>query len=157
MGPYWGGQAEFLRVPWADFNLLNLPAGTDKETDFTLLSDIFPTGYHGTELAGVAPGKTVAVFGALRLRDPGAATGPAKQGRVEFNYGMASEKGIAIGAGQCPVKKYNRELRDLIIAGRAQPSFIVSHELPLDEAPNAYERFDAREDGWTKILLHPAA
>ena len=64
MGPYWGGQAEYLRVPWADFNLLKLPAGTEHENDFTMLSDIFPTGYHGTELAGVSPGATVAIFGA---------------------------------------------------------------------------------------------
>ena len=45
MGPYWGGQAELLRVPWADFNLLELPAGTDKEAEFTLLSEVFRTGY----------------------------------------------------------------------------------------------------------------
>jgi glutathione-independent formaldehyde dehydrogenase len=64
MGPYWGGQAEYLRVPWADFNLLKLPAGTEHETDFAMLSDIFPTGYHGTELAQVGPGDTVAIFGA---------------------------------------------------------------------------------------------
>src|SRR3989440_8360681 len=64
MGLYWGGQAEYLRVPWADFNLLKLPAGTEHENDFTMLSDIFPTGYHGTELAGVGPGATVAIFGA---------------------------------------------------------------------------------------------
>ena len=64
MGPFWGGQAELLRVPYADFNLLELPAGSDFEADFTMLSDIFPTGYHGTELAHVAPGKTVAIFGA---------------------------------------------------------------------------------------------
>ena len=34
-------------------------------------------------------------------------------------------------------------------------SFIVSHELPLDRAPEAYEHFDARDDGWTKVVLHP--
>ena len=259
MGPYWGGQAELLRVPWADFNLLRLPEGDDLERDFTLLSDIFPTGYHGTELAGVAPGRSVVVFGAgpvgllasysAMLRgasqvfivdkepdrlalaesvgvtaidfsgddvtrtvmdatsglgvdcgveavgyqahdpagqehpemvldklvevvrasgrigvvgvyvseDPGAADEGAKEGRIGFNYGAAFEKGIAIAAGQCPVKAYNRELRDLIIVGRATPSFIVSHDLPLDDAPEAYRHFDAREDGWTKVLLHPAA
>jgi hypothetical protein len=52
--------------------------------------------------------------------------------------------------------EYNRELRDLIISGRAKPSFIVSHELGLDEAPEAYQNFDARLDGWTKVLLHPS-
>src|SRR3712207_8329538 len=55
-----------------------------------------------------------------------------------------------------PVKKYNRQLRDLIAAGKAEPSFIVSHELPLDRAPEAYEHFDNRDDGWTKVVLHPA-
>jgi glutathione-independent formaldehyde dehydrogenase len=74
-----------------------------------------------------------------------------------FNYGAAFEKGMAIGAGQCPVKRYNRALRDLIIHGRATPWFIVSHELGLDEAVDAYANFDARKDGWTKVLLHPAA
>lgn len=55
------------------------------------------------------------------------------------------------------MKKYNRELRDLIIHGKATPSFIVSHELGLDEAPDGYDKFDKRVDGWTKVLLHPAA
>ena len=55
------------------------------------------------------------------------------------------------------MKRYNRQLRDLIIAGRATPSFIVSHELSLDEAPDGYAQFDEREDGWTKVLLHPSA
>ena len=64
MGPYDGGQAEYLRVPFADFNLLKLPSGTEFERDFTMLSDIFPTGYHGTALAEVSPGDTVVVFGA---------------------------------------------------------------------------------------------
>ncbi|MEV8378784.1 glutathione-independent formaldehyde dehydrogenase [Kribbella sp. NPDC056861] len=257
MGPYWGGQAEYLRVPWADFNLLELPPGSDFENDFTMLSDIFPTGYHGTELAMVGPGKSVVVFGAgpvglmaahssllrgaaqvfvvdkepdrLMLaeqmgataidfsktdpaeavldatdgfgadcgveavgyqahdpagdehpemvldnlvkavratghigvvgvyvpEDPKAANDRAKEGRIAFNYGAAFEKGISIGSGQCPVKKYNRELRDLIIHGRATPSVIVSHEVPLDDAVDAYDKFDKRIDGYTKVLLHP--
>jgi glutathione-independent formaldehyde dehydrogenase len=259
MGPYWGGQAELLRVPWADFNLLELPSGTEHEADFTMLSDIFPTGYHGTELAGVTPGKTVAVFGAgpvglmaamsanirgasqtfvvdfqadrLALaermgatainladvdaveaimdatdgfgvdcgveavgfqahdpkgeehpgmvldnlvnvvratgnigvvgvyepEDPGAATEDAKQGRYDFDFGGAFTKGISIGTGQCPVMKYNRHLRDLIIRGQATPSVIVSHEVSLDDAVEAYGKFDQRIDGYTKVLLHPGA
>lgn len=43
-----------------------------------------------------------------------------------------------------------------MIRGCAKPSKVVSHELSLDEAVEAYERFDKREEGWTKILLHPA-
>src|ERR1700753_1353087 len=64
MGPYRGGQAEYLRVPWGDLPLLELPPGGAHERYFTMLSDISPTVYHGTELAGVQPGSTVAVFGA---------------------------------------------------------------------------------------------
>ncbi|NJC22658.1 glutathione-independent formaldehyde dehydrogenase [Arthrobacter pigmenti] len=257
MGPYWGGQAELLRVPWADFNLLKLPEGKENESDFTMLSDIFPTGYHGAEMAMVAPGKSVAVFGAgpvglmaahsafikgasqvfivdkepdrLALaeeigatpinfadmdpteaimegtdgfgadcgieavgyqahdhtgeehpemvldnlvkvvratghigvvgvyvpEDPGATNELAKEGRVAFNYGEVFTKGISLMGGQCPVKKYNRELRDLIIRGKSKPSWIVSHEVSLDEAVDAYAKFDKREDGYTKVLLHP--
>jgi threonine dehydrogenase-like Zn-dependent dehydrogenase len=68
MGPYQGGQAQYLRVPYADFNGLKLPKGTEHEADFILLADIFPTGWHGLTLAGFKPGETVAVFGAGRCR-----------------------------------------------------------------------------------------
>ena len=44
---------------------------------------------------------------------------------------------------------------NLIHAGKAKPSFIVSHELPLEQAPDGYRNFDARKDGWTKVLLKP--
>jgi glutathione-independent formaldehyde dehydrogenase len=65
MGPYSGGQAELLRVPYADFNCLVLPEDADeKERDYVMLSDIFPTGYHATELAGVKPGESVVIYGA---------------------------------------------------------------------------------------------
>jgi hypothetical protein len=46
-------------------------------------------------------------------------------------------------------------LRNLIHMDRAQPSWIISHELGLDEAPDAYKHFDCREAGWTKVILHP--
>lgn len=64
MGPYQGGQAQYLRIPYADFNGLKLPEGTEHEADFALLADIFPTGWHGLVLAGFKPGESVAVFGA---------------------------------------------------------------------------------------------
>jgi threonine dehydrogenase-like Zn-dependent dehydrogenase len=47
IGPYLGGQAEYLLVPFADWSCLQLPKGSEHETDFATLSDIFPTGYHG--------------------------------------------------------------------------------------------------------------
>lgn len=64
MGPYQGGQAQFLRVPYADFNCLKLPHGSEHEADFILLADIFPTGWHGVVLSGFKPGESIAVFGA---------------------------------------------------------------------------------------------
>jgi hypothetical protein len=53
------------------------------------------------------------------------------------------------------VKAYNRYLRDMIVAGKAKPSFVVSHEINIDEAPTAYEKFDKRIEGYTKVLIHP--
>ena len=65
MGPYSGGQAEYLRVPYADFNCLQLPEdAAEKENDYVMLSDIFPTGWHSTELAGLKPGDSVVIYGA---------------------------------------------------------------------------------------------
>ena len=43
----------------------------------------------------------------------------------------------------------------MIISGVAKPSFVVSHHVTLDEAPEAYVKFNNREDGYTKILIHP--
>jgi alcohol dehydrogenase/glutathione-independent formaldehyde dehydrogenase len=266
MGPYTGGQAEQLRIPYAEFNALKLPDGNEHEDAFSLLADIFPTGWHGTELANLEPGDSVAIYGAgpvglmaaysakikgaaeiyvvdrvpsrLELaeehcdatainfeeadpveqikeqhgggvdkgvdavgyqavdpdreadnaydparenpaivinnlirtvkptgelgipglyvpEDPGAPDDMAAQGRLGIDFGLLFEKGQALGTGQCNVKSYNRELRDLIIEGRADPSWVVSHRVDLDEAPEMYEAFDNREEGVTKVLLEP--
>ncbi len=67
MGGWKGGQAEYVMVPYADFNLLKFPdkdQAMAKIKDLTMLSDIFPTGYHGAYTAGVGTGATVYVAGA---------------------------------------------------------------------------------------------
>src|SRR5437764_3881704 len=67
MGGWVGGQAEYVTVPYADFNLLKFPDRDEamaKIKDLTLLSDIFPTGYHGAVTAGVGPGMIAYVAGA---------------------------------------------------------------------------------------------
>jgi glutathione-independent formaldehyde dehydrogenase len=67
MGGWVGGQAEYVMVPYADFNLLKFPdkaQAMSKIKDLTCLSDILPTGYHGAVSAGVGPGATVYVAGA---------------------------------------------------------------------------------------------
>ena len=260
MGPYLGGQAELLRVPYADFNCLVLPEdASEKEDDYVMLSDIFPTGWHATELSGLQPGETIAIYGAgpvglmaahsalikgasevfvvdshedrLKLaaslgaipidmgqgdpveqilsktkglgtdrgcecvgyqccdrhghevndftmnclvgstkatggigvvgvfvpKDPEAATDLAKEGKMAFDFGQFWFKGQKLGTGQCNVKHYNRRLMNLIHAGRAEPSKIISHSLNLDQAPDAYKHFDERDEGWTKVVLKPAA
>jgi glutathione-independent formaldehyde dehydrogenase len=67
MGGWKGGQAEYVMVPYADFNLLTFPdkdQAMAKILDLTMLSDIFPTGYHGCYTAGVGTGSTVYIAGA---------------------------------------------------------------------------------------------
>src|SRR3712207_9088935 len=67
MGGWIGGQAEYVTVPFADFNPLKFPdrdQALEKILDLTMLSDIFPTGYHGCYTAGVTTGSTVYVAGA---------------------------------------------------------------------------------------------
>jgi len=257
MGPYPGGQAEYLRVPFADYNCVPLPAGKEHESDFALLADIFPTGYHGVELSGMQPGDTIAIYGAgpvgqmaaysALLRgasrvfvvdhvshrldiaedigaepinfddgdpaqqitealgdygtdrgvdavgyqataasgeeqpaivlnqlvdtvrhtggigvvglylpsDPGAPDEHSAKGELLYRIGRFFEKGQTMGTGQADVKRYAHQLRDMIVQGRAKPSFVVSKDLPLSQAPDAYARFDKREEGYSKVLLHP--
>ena len=67
MGGWVGGQAEYVLVPYADWNLLKFPdkdQALEKIMDLTMLSDIFPTGFHGCVTAGVGVGSTVYIAGA---------------------------------------------------------------------------------------------
>jgi len=260
MGPFEGGQAEYLRVPHADFNCLQLPEDAqEKEADYVMLSDIFPTGYHATEMACVQPGESVVIYGAgpvglmatlsaflrgaskvivvdrfadrLALaeqigaitvdfskkdaveqvlhhtdgqgadkgcecvgyqahdpqgeeqpnvtmnslvatvratgkigvvgvfvpEDPKAKDKLERKGQIAFDWGQFWMKGLQLGTGQANVKAYNRRLCELIRVGKAKPSFIVSHELPLDDATEAYKNFNERKKGWTKVILKPAS
>jgi glutathione-independent formaldehyde dehydrogenase len=258
MGPYHGGQAQLLRVPYADYNALILPRDArEKQNDYVMLSDIFPTGYHATEMAQLRPGESVVIYGAgpvglmaalsatvkgaslvmvvdthkdrLALaekigavaiddtegggiervmeltggrgadcgcecvgyqccnmhqeevpnltmnnlvhavkftgrigvvgvfvpQDPNAKDKLERRGQMAFDFGMFWFKGQKMGTGQCPVKAYNRFLSRLIEQEKVKPSWIVSHQLPLEQAPEAYRNFDERRDGWTKVTLKP--
>jgi glutathione-independent formaldehyde dehydrogenase len=79
----------------------------------------------------------------------------AQHGKAPFDFGSFWFKGQHMGTGQCPVKRCNRYLRSLIAEDKVKPSWIVSRDLPLDQAPEAYKHFDAREEGWTKVVLYP--
>jgi len=278
LGSFRGGQAEYLRVPFADVNCFKLPGepGDQWEDDFVLLADVFPTGSFAADLAGVEPGTTVAVFGAgpvgllaaycsllrgaaevyvvdyipdrlqhveqigatpidfskgdpveqvielrrerqsrvglrvagddkmpgvmcgveavgfqavdwenpeqekpnrviedlIRLvnptgrigivglftpRDPRGVNPHAKRGKIEISFGKLWEKGISFGTGQTPVLRYSAPLSELIVSGNARPSFVVTHRLPLEAAPEAYAKFDSRSEGFIKVILKPGA
>src|SRR6201989_860297 len=95
MGGWVGGQAEGVMVPYADFNLLKFPdkdQAMDKIRDLTLLSDIFPTCYHGAVTAGVGPGSIVYVAGAGPVRLACAASAHLLGAAVVMVGGMIPER-----------------------------------------------------------------
>jgi glutathione-independent formaldehyde dehydrogenase len=252
MGGWLGGQAEYVMVPYADFNLLRFPdrdQALEKILDLTMLSDIFPTGYHGAYSAGVTTGSTVYVAGAgpvglaaahaaqllgaavvivgdmnaERLSqaesfgcetvdltqgaalpeliegivgepevdaavdavgfearghgkdaieapatvlndimsiaragaglgipglyvtgDPGGVDEGAKIGQIGVRLGLGWAKSHSFVTGQCPVKKYNRQLMNMILSGKAQIAKAVNATtIGLDDAPRGYADFDS--------------
>jgi threonine dehydrogenase-like Zn-dependent dehydrogenase len=255
-GGYAGGQAEYVRVPFADVNHLRVPDGlTDEQVLF--LGDILPTGFMGAEFCDIKGGETVAVWGAgpvgqfalasarmlgaeqiiaidrfpyrLRiaaentgaitinyeeqdvaetLRDLTGGRGPdavidavgmeahspgldyaydrVKQAvRLEtdrpnalreaitnvrnggivsvigaygglidkFPIGAVMNRGLTIKAGQCHVHRYMQPLLDRIQAGDIDPTFIITHRMPLEQAPAGYELFKHKQDECLKVVL----
>jgi threonine dehydrogenase-like Zn-dependent dehydrogenase len=73
----------------------------------------------------------------------------------KFPIGAAFGKGLTLKMGQTHVQKYIRPLLEKVENGEIDPSFVVTHRLPLDEAPSAYEMFNNKEDGCIKVVLKP--
>ena len=258
-GGFAGGQAEYLRVPFADVGPLKIPAGLPDEK-VLFLSDIFPTGYMAAENAEIEEGDTVAVWGAgpvgqfamksarmfgagrviaidnvaerlnLAARESEAETinfdetnvyealqemtggiGPdrcidavgcealaggtpdgivdavktstymatdrlhvlrqaiwscRKAGTISIPgvyigfgdmlpAGALMNKGLTLKTGQTHMQKYMPLLLEKIMSGEIDPSFVITHEVGLDEAPQAYETFKHKEDGCIKVVLKP--
>ena len=70
-------------------------------------------------------------------------------------FGAAMNKGLTMKMGQTHTHRYMRPLLDLIEAGKIDPSFVITHRLPLDEAPAAYQTFRDKQDGCIKVVLKP--
>lgn len=70
-------------------------------------------------------------------------------------FGAAFNKGLTIKAGQTHVQRYTKPLLDLIATGKIDPSFVITHQVALDEAPEAYETFKHHRDGCIKVVLKP--
>ena len=260
LGGYAGGQAEYVRVPYADVGPLKVPEGlTDEQVLF--LSDILPTGYMGAEMCELEGGETVAVWGAgpvgqfaiasarllgaeriiaidrhadrlklaleragatdainyektdvhEALRELTAGRGPdacidavgleahgtgavhaldrAKQALMlktdrpaalrqairccksggivsvvgvyggfvdQFPMGTIVNRALTLKSGQCHVQRYMRPLLERIQNGDLDPTFVVTHRLPLTEAARGYEMFANRVAGCEKVVLKAA-
>jgi threonine dehydrogenase-like Zn-dependent dehydrogenase len=75
----------------------------------------------------------------------------------KFPIGTVMNRSLTIRSGQCHVQRYMQPLLDHIEAGRLDPTFIVTHRLPLDDAPHGYRTFKHKEDGCVKVVLTPGA
>jgi threonine dehydrogenase-like Zn-dependent dehydrogenase len=260
LGGYAGGQAQYVRVPFADVGPLKLPAGIPDEK-LIFLSDIFPTGWMGAENCNIRAGDTVAIWGcgpvgqfAIRsafllgaerviaidrfdyrlqlAREAGAEvinyeqvddllqvlkdltgnigpdscmdavgmeahySGPMwmidrgkqimrmqvdrpqvlrecimacrKGGTVsvpgvyggfidKVPMGAYVNKGLTMKTGQTHMMRYMKPLLDRIERGEIDPSFVVSHRVPIDKAPEMYQIFRDKQDHCTKVILDPWA
>lgn len=260
LGGYAGGQAEYLRVPFADIGPLKIENDSLSDEQVLFLSDIFPTGYMAAENCGIEEGDTVAVWGCgpvgqMTIQSAwllGAArviaidTAPERlamatnQGKAEtINFmeekvydrlmemtggrgpdrcvdavgaeahaagsidsvidaakaavylgtdrphvireaimccrkggtvsipgayvgvmdklplGAMMNKGLTIKTGQTHVQHYNKPLLKKIESGEIDPSFVVTHRVKLDDAPEAYKTFRDKKDGCIKVVLRP--
>ena len=70
-------------------------------------------------------------------------------------FGAVVNKGLTIKSGQTHVQRYTQPLLDMISNGKLDPSFVITHTLPLSSGPQAYETFKQKEDGCIKVVLKP--
>ncbi|HEX9982951.1 MAG TPA: zinc-dependent alcohol dehydrogenase [Thermoanaerobaculia bacterium] len=258
-GGYAGGQAQYVRVPFADVSPLKIPAGLPDEK-VLFLTDVFPTGYFAADNCNIQPGDTVAVWGCgpvglfsivsakmlgagrviaidrfperLRLaqqagaeilnyedvgildqlKDLTGGRGPdscidavgmeahghspdaiydrvkqamkitfdrphvlrqalqacRKGGTVSIpgvyagfldkvNFGAAFAKALTLKMGQAHVQNYTRQLLERIERDEVDPSFIITHRVSLDEAPEMYRTFRDKQDNCIKVVMRPNA
>ena len=73
----------------------------------------------------------------------------------KFPTGALMNKGLTIKTGQCHVQRYTKPLYERIKNGEIDPSFVVTHRLELDSAPDAYETFKHKQDDCVKVVLKP--
>lgn len=109
MGGFPGGQAEYLRVPFADVGPLKIESNLSEEK-VLFLSDIFPTGYMAAENCGIP-------------------------------FGAFMNKGLTLKSGQTHMQRYMKPFLSKIESREFDPSFVITHRVSLEEAPDAYRTF----------------
>jgi glutathione-independent formaldehyde dehydrogenase len=103
----------------------------------------------------VQPGGRLGIIGVFVDQDPNGRGELEQRGALAVPWGSLFKKGVTIGMGRDHDERYNGRLRDLIVTGQARPSTIISHHIGLDAAPDAYRHFDARSDGYLKVIIRP--
>jgi len=103
----------------------------------------------------LAPNGRLSIIGVFLDSDPDAPDEAARSGNYLIPWGTLFRKGVTVGMGRDHDKRYNDFLRDSIVSGRIAPGAIVSHRLPLRDASDAFAKFDARSDGYIKVVLEP--
>ena len=73
----------------------------------------------------------------------------------KLNFGAAFAKGLTFKMGQTHVHKYMNRLLEFVEKGMIDPSFVITHRLPLDQAPQAYKTFKNKQDDCIKVILKP--
>ncbi|WP_433131592.1 glutathione-independent formaldehyde dehydrogenase [Micromonospora sp. CA-240977] len=104
----------------------------------------------------VNPTGAIAVAGVYPEQDPRPGPGADAHEDLVAPWGALFAKGVAVRFGRTHDRRYTVLLRDLVVAGRARPSVVVTHHGSLADAPELYRRFDRREDGVIKVVLRPA-
>jgi glutathione-independent formaldehyde dehydrogenase len=101
----------------------------------------------------INPTGTLGIAGVYVGRDPKAAEKLGKRGHLDVPWATLFRKGIRVGLGRTDDERYTVHLRNMIVSGRAKPSFVVSHHISFEEVEEAYRKFDQRKDGYVKVVL----
>ncbi len=103
----------------------------------------------------INPAGRIGIVGVWPPKDPNGTDPTLKEGKLLVPWDKLFGKNVRITMGRNDDERWNGKLRDMILTGAAKPSQIVSHRLPFEAAPEAFRKFDAREEGFIKVVLKP--
>ncbi len=105
----------------------------------------------------INPTGALGIIGVYLEQDPAGKNQDEQHGNLVMPIGKMWAKSISFETGQTPVKLYHAYLRDLIISGKAKPSFIVTDQIRIDDAPATYREFDKRDQVVKAVIKFPGA